>query len=115
MNAQEIIRVLAGCRFPLSNEKLLQAAIQEEFDAHGVEHSREHRLSAADIPDFLIGRIVVEVKIKGSKRDIYAQVKRYADHDVVDELILATNVPTGMPTEINGKPVHVFNLARAWL
>jgi hypothetical protein len=115
MTAQEIIRVLAGCRFPLSNEKLLQAAIQEEFDAHGVEHSREHRLSAADIPDFMVGRIVIEIKIKGSKRNIYAQIKRYAEHAEVDELILVTNVPMGLPAKVEGKPVHLVNLARAWL
>lgn len=115
MTAQEIIRLLSLTRFPLSNEKMLQAAIEEEFDDHGVEHSREHRLSASDIPDFMVGRIAIEVKIKGSKRAIYGQVKRYVEHAEVDELILVTNVPMGMPATINGKPIHVFNLARAWL
>lgn len=115
MTAQEIIRILSGTRFPLSNEKLLQAAIEEEFDAHGVEHLREHRLSDADIIDFTVGRIGLEVKIKGTKREIFRQVERYAVHDIIDEIILATNVPMGMPAEINGKAVHVFNLSRAWL
>lgn len=117
MSIQEIIRLLSSTRFPLSNEKLLQAAIEEEFDAHGVEHLREHRLSGADIVDFYFpaSRIAAEAKIKGSKRAIYSQMVRYAAHETVDELILVTNVPMGMPSEINGKPVYMVSLARAWL
>lgn len=115
MTAQEIIRLLSGVRFPLSTEKLLQAAIEEEFDAAGVEHSREHRLSTEDIIDFLVGVIGIECKLKGSRRDHYRQLDRYAQHDEISELILVTNVPTGMPAKINGKAVHVFNLSRAWL
>lgn len=115
MSAHDVFRVLSGVRFPLSNEKLLQAAIEEEFDANGVAHIREHRLSSHDVVDFLVGGVAVECKVKGGRRDTYRQLERYAGHDAVDELILVTNVPTGMPAEINGKPVYVLNLAKAWL
>lgn len=115
MTSHDIIRILSATRFPLSNEKLLQAAIQEEFDAAGVEHSREHRLSAEDVIDFIAGSIGIECKVKGSRREHYRQLERYAQHDAISELILVTNVPMGMPPEINGKPVYIFNLAKAWL
>ena len=117
MKVQEIIQILSGCRFPLANEKMLQAAIEEEFDAHGVEHSREHRLSSEDVIDFFFEAegIGAEIKIKGSKRAIYGQIQRYAKHDCIRELILVTNVPMGVPAEVEGKPVYVVNLAKAWL
>lgn len=112
---QEIMGLLAKLRLPLSNEKRLQAAIAEEFDAAGIVYEREARLSAKDIPDFMIGAIATEIKIKGSKREIFHQVERYAQHDRVKELILVSNVAMGFPPEINGKPVYFHNLAKAWL
>ncbi len=116
MTGSEILQILAGLRLPLNDEKRLQAAIEEEFQRRGVVFEREARLSAADRPDFIVqGRIVLEVKIKGQRRSIYKQVERYAQHDDVDELLLITNVPMGMPNFINGKPVLVHNLAVAWL
>jgi len=110
-----IIKFLSGKRFPLSDETRLQSSIEEELQRDGVIFKREFRLSPEDRIDFLIGRVGVEVKIKGGKLAIYRQVERYAQRDAVDALILVTNVAMGMPEEINGKPVHVFNLGRAWL
>ena len=115
MTPAQVISLLSRLRLPLSDEKKLQAALAEEFDRAGIVHEREARLSVGDVTDFLIGRMVVEVKIKGAKRAIYRQLERYALHDAVQELVLVTNVPMGMPEEINGKPVYVLNLAKAWL
>jgi hypothetical protein len=117
MSVQSIVTMLASYRFPLSAEKATQAAIEDAFKAHQVEHRREYRLSAEDVVDFFIPEdaIAVEVKIKGSKRAIFAQVSRYAKHESVREIILVTNVPMGMPQVVQGKPIHVINLASAWL
>lgn len=114
-DTQTIISFFAGKRFPLSDEKRLQTAIEEEFQRAGILYEREFRLSPKDVIDFIVGRVGIEVKIKGGKLAIFRQVERYAQHDGIDALILATNVAMGMPEEINGKPVHVVNLGRAWL
>lgn len=111
----QILKTLSGVRFPLSEETKTQAAIAESFDRAGIIYEREDRLSPVDRIDFTIGSIGLEVKIKGSKRNIYNQVERYAQCDRIKELILVTNVPTGFPPEINGKPVYLLNLARAWM
>lgn len=110
------LSALRSTRFPLSDEKRLQAAISDAFTATGIEHEREVRLSDKDIIDFLLpGGLGIEVKIKGGKREIYFQVQRYAQHDQITALILATNVPMGFPPLVNGKPVYVHNFAMAWL
>lgn len=114
-SAPEIMAILKRYRLPLSDEKRLQEEIEEKLEEHGVEFVREHRLSAADIPDFMVGSLAIEVKIKGSKLSIYKQVERYAQHEEVKSLLLITNVATGFPPTVNGKPAYVFNLARAWL
>lgn len=110
-----IFSCLSVRRLSLSNEKKTQEEIAAAFDECGISYEREFRLSAKDIPDFMVGSIAIEVKIRGGKRSIYDQVCRYAEHDAVKELILVTNVPTGFPKEVNGKPVYVLNLAKAWL
>lgn len=112
---ERILAVLKTHRFSLSDEKKLQAEIAEAFDSAGIVYEREDRLSAEDVVDFTIGAIAAEIKIKGSRRNIYAQVERYAKHDRIKELILITNVATGFPPEVNGKPVYVLNLAKAWM
>jgi hypothetical protein len=63
----------------------------------------------------MVGGVGMEVKIKGSKREMYRQCERYCLHERVSALILATNVATGMPATINGKPVFVALLSRGWL
>lgn len=112
---EQIIVAMRGIRFPLKSEKVLQAALSEQFTASGIEHEREVRLSSADIVDFMFGDIAAEVKIAGSKREIFFQLERYAEHDRVSGLILITNVPMGLPAAIKGKPAYLFNLSRAWL
>lgn len=116
MNATDIVALLSGKRFRLATEKLTQADIEQCFKVNGVKFIREMRLSPSDIPDFICGSVAIEVKVRNaSKLAIFRQLERYAQHDAVDSIILVTNVPTGMPETINGKPVHVFNLGKAWL
>ena len=115
MKAHDIVGLLSRSRFRLNREKATQADIEECFISHGVVFVREARLSSEDIPDFVVGRTAIEVKLRGAKREIYAQVNRYAQYDEIDDLILVTNVAMGMPPAVKGKPVYVVNLARAWL
>lgn len=115
MTPFDVLRLLSGVRLPLDSEKALQAAIEGHLTASGVEFEREVTLAPGDIVDFMVGRIAVEVKIKGARRAIFRQCERYAAHDSVEAILLVTNVAMGFPPEIGGKPTAVLHLGRAWL
>jgi len=110
-----ITETLRGHRFVFSIESTLQEEIRAVLMAAGIPFSREHRLAPRDRVDFLIGRIGVEVKIKGTKRGILRQLQRYAESPAIAGLLLVSNVSTGLPETINGKPVHSLSLGEAWL
>lgn len=118
----QIVHLLTSHRLPLSDEKQLQVAICDVFNAAGVAFAREFRLAPGDIVDFMVGElapieagIAIEVKIKGARRDIFRQVDRYCTHKGVREFVLATNVPMGLPPLIWDKPTSVAQLGRGWL
>lgn len=114
----DIIHALTRQRFSLENEKATQAEI-ETFLRHrfpGLPIDREFILDPHNVIDFLLDyRIGVEVKIKGSKREIFRQCERYCEFDLVKILILITNVSMGFPEEINRRPCYVVKLGQAWL
>lgn len=113
--AARIAEIVERNRLPLSNEKATQAALADLLTAAGIEYERECRLSGKDIPDFMIGGLAVELKIKGGKMDIYRQLKRYAEHDRVTRLLLVTGVAMGLPDDILNKPATMASLSRGWL
>jgi hypothetical protein len=114
-----VLELLQSGRYSLNNEKETQAQVGARLrdTLEGVLVESEKRLSARDIPDFLVdGKIAIEVKLRGwQKKEIFKQLTRYAKHDVVECIILVTNVSLGLPTEIEGKPVYYVSMGRAWL
>jgi hypothetical protein len=112
---REIVHLISSFRFALTDEKKLQAEMEGRFKYAGLDYRREVRLDPHNIIDFTVGEIGIEVKIKGARLNIYKQVERYMEFDVIKRLLLVTNIPMGLPELVNGKPVHVVNLARAWL
>lgn len=112
---QRIVHVLTSHRLPLSDEKQLQIAIGDAFTAAKLNFAREVRLAPGDIVDFMVEGCAVEVKIKGGKREIFRQVERYCAHKQVEELVLATNVPMGLPPAVWGKPCSIALLGMGWL
>jgi hypothetical protein len=114
-NAKLLKLFLESYRWPLSDEKNLQATIVEQLCAAGTTFEREVRLGPGDVVDFLVHGVAIEVKIKGAKRNVFRQCKRYCGYDRVAALILATNFAMGFPAMINGKSVYVANLGKAWL
>lgn len=124
-----ILDALGGKRFPLEDEKQTQAAISKVLDDTFDHWSREVRI-AGGIIDFVVGvyepsppplrsvRLVsigIEVKLKGTPRDIARQLRGYAAEDGLDGLVLVTAKAMALPGMIGGKPVAVFDLGRAWL
>lgn len=116
---REIAELLGRGCFPLRRESDCQIKIDEHLRAGlpGVEVLREHRLSARDRPDWFIdGRIVVEAKVNGAVRSaIVRQLARYAEHDQVQGIVLATGKSILLPPTVNGKPLVVVNLGKAWM
>lgn len=111
----ELAARLQGIRLPLLAEKSLQAKIGQMLGDAGIAFEAEVRLSPHDRIDFLIENIGIEVKIKGAARDFLRQLTRYAAHQQVQSLILLTGRAVGMPSHINGKPLAIVSLGRAWL
>lgn len=115
MTAQQIIDLLKRFQFNPENEKKLQVQMATVFKNNNVAFRREYYLNDDNHIDFLIGDIGIEVKIKGSKNEIYKQLERYCKFEEVNTIILVTTMSMGMLKEISGKPVRYINLNRAWL
>lgn len=115
----DLCRILETGRFDLSDEKACQAEIIQWLAAYVPEGSglrREPRLSARDIPDFMVDGIAVEVKMNSAQpRSAIRQLGRYAAHEEVRALILASNRAIALPSTLNGKPVFAVSLGKAWL
>src|SRR5574337_1540931 len=97
---EKLVQMLRLCRFDLSSEKRLQSGMEEALQRLGVDFEREKRLSAQDIPDFLVtGGIAIECKMrnKAKKMAVYTQLQRYAAHPEVTSIVLAPNMSMGLP------------------
>jgi hypothetical protein len=113
---QTLLTIIKTARLDLSDEKRTQNDVSQLLSERQIPHEREVRLTPADIVDFLVENIAVEIKLKGQrKKDIYRQLCRYAKSDRVKHIVLATNITMGLPEYIDGKPVYFIALGRAWL
>ena len=115
MTPEAIVTLLRRSRLRVGDEAALQLSIEEVLTAAGEGFEREHRLSAADRIDFLLGTVGLEAKTRCNKRVIYRQLERYAAHDAISALILVTGTAMGLPPSIGGKPVYLVSTGRASL
>jgi hypothetical protein len=108
-----IIKALSAHSFGFTTERDLQDGIAGALAASGVPFEREAHLSASDVPDFMCGRVAVEVKIKGSLASVTRQLHRYAQHAEVDEILLVTTraAHTRVARSIGGKAVSLFYIS----
>jgi hypothetical protein len=111
-----INHLLKHARLPAVDEKRTQGAVEAVLTAGGIVFSREHRLSGADIVDFLTDDgVAIEVKLKAPKREIHRQCGRYCAHAEVMALIVVSGTAMGLPDIIDGKPVYMISVGRGWL
>jgi hypothetical protein len=118
--SKTLVRLIEQQQFDLSTEKRMQSQLSEVLLLNHYEFEREKILSDKDIPDFLVEKeIIIECKLRGArsprKMDVYKQLCRYAEHETVKALILASNLSMGIPPEINGKPVFAASCSKGWL
>jgi hypothetical protein len=105
-------RMLRGCRFHFSNEAGLQAQMELAFQKLGEPYRREHPLGEAGRIDFLVGRVGIEVKVRGSSADVGWQLLRYAEHSEVDGILLVTARAQHreLPAAMHDKPLRIYHL-----
>lgn len=108
----ELRAMLRKYRFTFKNELELQDGIQEVLTLNHVSHRREARLNDSDRPDFLVGDIVIEVKVGGALSEVIRQLHRYAHSPDVKGILLVSSKARhgGVPMFLNGKPVQVMSL-----
>ncbi|WP_455233281.1 hypothetical protein [Geopseudomonas aromaticivorans] len=110
---------LSRLRLDMAQEKRAQGELEQLLTTAGIAFEREKRLSAKDIPDFLVTldgvRIAVEMKTRARRMAIFRQLERYAEHGEVDALLLFTGTAMGLPPAINNKPACVVSMGAAWL
>ncbi len=109
MTAEQLCLLIENNVRGIGSEDDVQRKIAAALRVQGVEHLREHRLDKANRIDFMVGTIGVEVKTGGGISAVIRQLHRYAEFDTVSELVLVTTRTTlaRVPTELNGKRVHV--------
>ncbi len=115
MKIQDIYNLVKNKKLPIHNEKALQLEIEKILNEAGINYKREYRLNKTDIPDFIIGGLAVEIKVKGSVPDIYKQCKRYLQNEQVEALLLITAKPFNHIGKLEGKEFKVLNINTAWL
>lgn len=106
-------RLLRAHRFSFRCEHDLQDGIARLFLKRGVAYHREARLGPEDDRvDFLVGPLGIEVKVDGSTASVIRQCFRYLEHDLVQALLLVTNLARyqQVPRRMHGKPVDVVLL-----
>lgn len=110
---QELARLIGSNRYRYQDEAQLHDAIALALEAAGVGAVAEARLSDRDRIDFLAGSTGIEVKVAGSAAEVARQLRRYAEHPVIEALLLVTTRVRHrrMPRQIGGKPVFVVWLS----
>lgn len=63
VDGEMIRQLMAGYRVSVPNEAALQVSLEALFNERGWKFERESKLCPHDRPDFLIGRLAVEVKV----------------------------------------------------
>lgn len=113
----EIISMINDKKLSLDNEKRLQIEIHDIFKENLCSIKREYTIPELGVIDFydLEFQIGIEIKIKGSKRDIYFQCLRYCEYKTMKAMILLTNKTINLPSEQNGIKCYVYNLGQNWL
>jgi hypothetical protein len=89
----DMCRAIGQRAYDISTERALQEGISARLNELGFAHRREVGLTQTDRIDFMIGRLGIEVKTKGSRSALLRQIHRYAQSEEIDELLLVTSSP----------------------
>jgi hypothetical protein len=116
--AGKIVRIIEGNRISVNCEAVAQDSIHLALRKAVAGIRREVRLSGRDRVDLMAGAVAIEVKVKKrqSRAQILKQLERYAEHDEVQAVVLATaDAWPGTIADVKGKPLFVASLTKGWL
>src|SRR5947199_118923 len=105
MNADQLAAILQAYRIRFYSELHLQDGIAQALTQESIPFEREKQLTPKDRIDFLVGGIGVEIKIESASASVLRQLHRYAQHDLIRELLLVTSRAKhlSIPRRMNGK------------
>jgi hypothetical protein len=114
-SVEDLIGALSRFSFIVRTEADLQLSIAEALLLARIAFEREVRISTKDRLDFLCGRVAIEAKTRINRSELIRQINRYAKHDGLDAIIVAsTRTVDCLPNSMGGKPIH-FALLRGYL
>lgn len=113
MTPADVSRLLSRLSLRATDEVEIQGAIERALVAAGLEVAREVDVGEAgridfEVPDLRLG---IEVKVKGSGKDVTEQLSRYAETGRYDAVLLVTTLHRHrMPAELCGVRILVCHL-----
>lgn len=113
---QHIIDAISALRAPLQQgEYDLHRLVMDALDAAAIPWAHEVKLAPRCRIDLMCGSVGIEIKRgKIERARILTQLKRYAECEQVQGLILVTEKTVPVPHTICGKPVRLICLNRLW-
>lgn len=105
---EQVCAAVSAARYVYVSEVDLHGSLERALVASGLSPEREVRLTHGRI-DFTVGRVGIEVKVKGTTRDVERQLRRYATDPRVESLVLVTSCRRhrDLAGTVGGKPVAV--------
>lgn len=110
MKAKRIVELLEETlRGSFASEAELQASVLGVLEGARIPCASEVWLNSVDRIDLVVGRIGIELKLHGAVSAVSRQLQRYAQSDLLDELVLVTarSWLCSVPRTLSGKQVHV--------
>lgn len=112
-----LCKVFSAYRYNFQDENTLQEGMAVALARNAIAFEREVRLDAKNRPDFMVGAVAIEVKIKGTFAQFLRQAHRYLALEQISALIVV-GTPKWMPAVPNtllGKPVYTVRLMSSLL
>ena len=113
---QHIIEAISTLRAPLQQGECdLHRLVMDALDAAFIPWEHEVKLAPRCRIDLMCGGVGIEIK-RGQvdKARLLLQLRKYADCEQVEALILVTEKTVALPRTIHGKPVRLVCLNRLW-
>lgn len=113
MTPADVSRLLSRAAIRATDELEIQGAIERVLVAAGLVVAREVDLGDAGRIDLEVTslRLGIEVKVKGSAKDVTEQLSRYAETGRYDSVLLVTTLRRHrMPDELCGVRILVCHL-----
>lgn len=112
-----LCQVISAYRYNFQDENTLQEGMAIALANNAIDFEREVRLDARNRPDFMIGSVAVEVKIKGSFAEFLRQANRYLELEQISALIVVGTPKwmSAVPSSLLGKPIYTVRLMSSLL